>query len=253
MSKKEETTQENQEKKKGRSTRLVMDWINDNIIDDVEENYQIALLSIENIGKKFNALFKDPELLLAFYGLTFESIMDVLIDHRKTHSSYCINMCDRFEIGYTDAEQDDDTEKMGSFVPYIYDCNSGKKTYDNTENQRTIEICVSWLSQNCIEQTDIIKTISTKAQEKLKEKIDFHVPRWEIIIPCFIIIHESMLGYLTLKQAESGEYRIMINFAGCYDVFVSLDENKDVVVEYCPTIKAKLDTKSDGIATSRYE
>lgn len=252
MSKKEEM-KETKKTSEGKTTLLVNKWIEDNLVDDIEENYDIANLAIVNVAKKFSAHFKTPELVLAFYGKTFDTIMDVLNENRGKHSNFCINMCDRFEIGYTDAEHDEDAEKIGSFVPFIYDCSSGKKTYDNKENLRTLDVCTSWLSQNCIKQPEIIKTIGSRALKVLGDDICLYLAEQEIVIPIFIIIHESMIGYLTLKLAESDKRRIKINFAGCFDVNVSLDENNNTLIEYSPTIAAKLSTKSDSIATSKYE
>lgn len=252
MAKKEEKNVE--EKKNGTvSNKLVQRWIDENIVDDVEDNYIIARLASEVIKKKFSSQFKSEELVLAFYGVVFESIMEVLLEKRNEYNSYNINIADRFEVGYTDADENEDMEKMGSFVPYIYDKKCGKKTYDNVEARPTIEVCTNWLSQNNIDNIEIIKKISTVAVKNLDREINLQLSHWETVIPFFIMIHESMISYLELKQTESGEYEIFINFASCFDVFVRLNEDKEVTIEYCPTITSKLETKSDAIATSKHE
>lgn len=251
MSKKEETVTKKEEGSV--SNRLVKQWIDEHLVNDIEDNMNIAFLAIENIGKKFSAAFKEPELVLATYGVIFQSIVEVLAEKRQDNSSYSINICDRFEIGYTDNNDNEDMEKMGSFVPYIYDLKCGKKTYDNVEKLKTIEVCTSWLSQNNIDQTGVIKQISKVALKNLAEKIDFHLADWQLIIPFFIMIHESMIGYIKMKQAESGNYEEMIDFCGCIDVFARMTEDKDVEIEFCPQVSMKLDIKSDAVTTSKHE
>ena len=233
--------------------KFIRRWVNDNIIDDVDDNIKIAQLAIRKLNENFSAGFGSPETVLAFYGVTYESIMEVLKEKREKKSSYNINIAGRFEIGYTDSEENEDMEKMGSFVPYIFDKNSNKKTNKNIDEKKSLEACIEWSSQNLKENPDVIKEISTVALKNLKDKVDLHFGHNEIIIPLFVNIHECLISYLKLKQIENNEYETYINFASCFDVFIRMNEEKEQTVEYCPTITMKLETKSDAMATAKHE
>lgn len=228
-------------------------WVDDNLVDDKEDNFMIAQIAMRELSKNFRMAFTSPETVLAAYATIYDSIVEVLIDQRENHSSFDIDIAGRFEIGYSDADQDVDMEKMGSFVPHIFDLNSGKKTYEDKENKKSLELCIEWMSQNVTKNTDIIKKISTVAFKNLKDRIGLHFGQEECCIPVFVNIHECMISYLKLKQEENGEYETTINFASCFDVIVRMTEDKEQIVEYCPSIAMKLTTKSDAVATAKHE
>lgn len=234
-------------------SKLIKRWVTDNIVDDIEDNIKIAQLAIRKLNDNFSVGFGSPETVLAFYGVVYDSIIEVLKEKREKKSSYNINIAGRFEIGYTDSEENEDQEKMGSFVPYVFDLNSNKVTNKNVEDKKSLEACIEWSSQNLKENPEVIKEISTKALTNLKDRIDLHLGHYEIIIPLFVNIHECMISYLKLKQAEADEYETYINFASCFDVFVRRNEEKEQNIEYCPTITMKLETKSDAVATAKHE
>ena len=126
----------------------IQTWVDEYIRDDREDNFMIAQIAIEELSKNLKLGFTSPETVLATYGVIYDSIVEVLVSQREKHSSFDINIAGRFEIGYSDADGDADMEKMGSFVPHIFDLDSGKKTYEDNENKKSVELCIEWLSQN---------------------------------------------------------------------------------------------------------
>ena len=232
---------------------LIQKWAEENLRDDIEDNNTVAGIAIREISNKFRMVFGSENTVLAFYATVYNSIMEVLLSKREKKSEYDINIADRFVIGYSDAEENDDAEKMGSFVPHIFDLNSGKKSYDNAESKTTLEACVEWSSKNINECRDIISDISSVALKNLKDEIGLNFGHDEIPIPLFVTIHECLVSYMKLKQKDSGEYEEFINFASCFDIYCRMNEEKEQMIEYSPTVTMKLMTKSDSIATSKHE
>lgn len=232
---------------------LIQRWADENLRDDIEDNNIVASMAMREISKKFRMVFGSENTVLAFYATVYNSIMEVLLSKREKKSEYDINIADRFVIGYSDAEENDDVEKMGSFVPHIFDLNSSKKSYDSEETKTTLEACVEWCSRNVNECREVINDISSVALKKLKDDIGLNFDHNEIPIPLFVTIHECLVSYMKLKQKDSGNYEEFINFASCFDIYVRLNEEKDQVIEYSPTVTMKLETKSDSIATAKHE
>lgn len=228
-------------------------WISENVKDDIEDCYEIAKLAYREIKERYNTMFTTNEMTLSFYGVVFQSIMEVLLSKRKDYAEFDINIADRFVVGYSDLGDDEDMEKAGSFVPHIFDLDSGKKTYEDYEGTSTLQACIEWSSQNLTANPEVIKEISTRAVKNLHEILNISLSSETVIIPFFVAIHESLIQYMMLKQRDLGEYETMINFIGCFNIIIRMNEEKEQSIEYAPNVSAKLETKSDNIATSKFE
>jgi len=233
------------------------EWYDDNIVDDIEDNEEIARLAYRrcldawNVGLGENA--DDTKTSIAFYGIVYDSIMEALREKRVKHKEYAINFAEVVIIGYDDSEDDGEQEKVGNFCPYIY--SGDAKTEPNQDpDLKSIERCVEWKAKNLVnaENTKIISEIETLALKKLVEEADIHLSNPEPIFALFTTIHEQMVAYMKIKQAESGEDE-MINFAGRFDVYCRPAEDGEIVIEYSPTPSEKLGIKADHIATATNE
>lgn len=223
----------------------------DNLNEDVNENMEIGNLAIDAVYKKYKIKFSSPRLVLAYYNKVYGVIKETLLSKRAKNAEYKINVAGIVEIGYTDGDKNEDLEKMGSFVPYIMQL--GESTgLDSEYGDDSLEKCVQWNSKNVKEQKDIINKISVSAVKVCLDELDLTIGNPEIIIPVWVAIHESMVKLMKLKLTESKEFEIMINFAGCYDVYCRKTED-GTDIEFSPNIEDKLDTKSDIKASSKYE
>lgn len=229
-------------------------YIKDNLIDDVELNMLIANVSMKAAKEKYNIGFTSPELVLGFYGVVFNTIMEALLSKRSDYSEYKINIADVFEIGYTNFGDDDESEKIGGFCPYIYNLDNKKKDYSETDITSTsIDRCVQWNSKNIREQVKLIKDISVHAVKKLNDEINVPIGSNEVVFPLFVLIHEQMVSTLTLDMIDKQENEKEFNFISCYDVKVRKEENGTYTFGYKPNVTMKGSVKSDAINSQNLE
>ena len=232
----------------------LMEWAEDNIpVDDKEINFNIAKEAIKQIYDCFHIQFTSELTVLAFYSKVYEAIMKVLLNKRETKSEFVINIADRIEIGYKDSD-DEDCEKQGSFVPFIYNIEKGIVDFaadDATEN--SAELCTQWEATNVKAQVKTLHEIATAAI-KLLADVDIPNPNEVIIIPCFTVIHDSLVKYLKnyydiyyYKQDDIDTYELNVNFANNFNVIVRKDADGNTVLEIGPNVSMKVSTKSDAM------
>ena len=240
-------------KEKTKNEKLEM-YIKENLIDDVELNLLIAEVSKKAAFEKFNIDFTCPELVLGFYGVVFNTIMEVLLSKRSDNSEYKINIADVIEIGYTNFGDDDESEKIGGFCPYIYNLDNKKKDYSEVDVMASsIDRCVQWNSKNIREQSGLIKDVATLAVKNLHDEITVPIGNSEIIFPLFVLIHEQMVSTLTLTMIDENESEKEFNFISCYDVKVRKEEDGKYTFGYKPNVTMKGSVKSDAINSKNME
>ena len=240
-------------KEKTQNEKLEM-YIKENLIDDVDLNLLIGDVAGKLAFDKFNIKFTSPELVLGFYGVAFNTIMEVLLSKRSDNSEYKINIADVIEIGYTNFGDDDESEKIGGFCPYIYNLDNKKKDYSEVDITATsVDRCVQWNSKNIREQIELIKEISTLAVKNLHDEIAVPVGNNEVIFPLFILIHEQMISTLTLTMIDQNEQEMDFNFISCYDVKVRKEEDGKYTFGYKPNVTMKGSVKSDAINSKNME
>ncbi len=221
--------------------------------DDEPECKKIAEMAIKVLKKNFKIGFTSPELILSFYAKVFDTLFEILISKRNDFNEYRINVADRFEIGYSDAEDDGESEKIGSFVPFMYPINNSKKEFTDDEESSSVQRCVQWNAMNITEQKSLIDEIASKSVKNMKSDLELQIGSKEIVIPVFITIHEQMIAYLRVAMVDEGVEEKILNFASCFDVISRINDDGDTDIEYAVNIESKLLTKSDEIASSKYE
>ena len=228
-------------------------WMEDHVVDDVDENLEIAELAIRALKDQWNVGFKHPETVLGFYGTVYLTILKRLAQERENRSAYGVRVR-TLEIGYDDAEDDGVMTKPGSFCPYIYDIPESEledaKLIDMEGT--SVERCTEWVSNNLKHQPNIMNEIATQAVKNLAD-IEIHIAYSVLIFPLFYTIHQQMVEYMKLKRVEKGDSEYMINFTGAFEVYARLQENGDTVIEYSPVPSDKLDIKSDAMASATKE
>lgn len=234
---------------------LLKNWYDDTVVEDREDCNNIAGMASRECLKRWNigiGTNDEPEMVLGFYSVVFNTIIDALREKRNDAPEFAINIADVVQIGYDDSVDDGEQEKQGNFCPYIYDL--GKKT-DVTEDPDidAVERCVRWNSENMKSQKKILSAIATNSVKNLIELLDIHLGSPEAVFPLFTTIHEQLVLYMKTKQAESGDSEVMINFAGNFDVYCRLVDGGETVIEYSPKPSLKLGIKNDSAATAPTE
>lgn len=244
-------------------------WLRNNVPDDEDERKVLldwASLCERAIREELNIAIKNPEAYLAIYCGIFDAILDRLTKERTTHSHFSINVAGVVEIGYDDSTNDDETEKMGNFAPYIYDIDGpkfeiGKKEIDALEDSTamtadelsSIEKCTAWVSAHVLKQKKALNDIATTAIKYLAEAVDIHLGNPVVVFPIFAICHQQLREYIKVIQKESGNSSEKMDICGNFTIYAHLVDDGVVAVEYKPDPSHKLATKSDGTATATHE
>lgn len=225
--------------------------------ENVDDVLTICLSATDQLLDKFKINLADdkgtadPRLAAVIFSKTFDCILDELKNQQKGKSECNINICKRFNIGYTTNENSDD-EKVGNFCIYLNHLNiSAKQSIIDTTEEKSIVRCTQWNTVNVEDQPEIIKNIAANAVSELK-KIDVVINSSETIMPIFITVYENIINYIIIKRAESNAYEFTINFASCFDITARESEDgTDIVIT--PSINSKLYLKDDSSASGKYE
>lgn len=236
-----------------------VDYFNENATEDIDDILMVSKIASELLTDKMNLRFvnpetnkPDPRMLASIFSKIYEGILISLEKYEREYSDFELNICSRLLIGYTTSVSDED-EKEGNFMIYLRHLNNTKKLEDFDDPSLTpAERAVQWNQENIIDQKDTMKTISVQALKCLEE-IDFKIADYELILPIFTFVYESLVGYLKTRRRENNDYEYEINFMNCF--FIGVREAEDGVddVYIRPTIDSKLRMKNDSLASSKYE
>ena len=222
--------------------------------EDIDEVLTISSTASQIIYEKFKIKLDDPKETAVIFSKTFEAILDFLQNLEKDYSEFKINLCNRFVVGYTTIESEED-EKEGNFMVYIRHLNSLNTSMDNdsdNESLKATELAVQWNTDNILDQPKIIKDIASRAYEKLK-KLDMYLVSSEVIMPIFITTYENIINYLKIRRKELDKFEYEINFASIFYIGARESEDDTADIYIRPNIESKLKLKNDAIATAKHE
>ena len=218
---------------------------------------------MESIGEMANKVLYDtllihlgnPAVPIAIYRKTFEAIWWFLQNQENTNSSLRINIANRLEIGFTttfDTVENEDLEKSGNFMIYMKHLENNSLTELDTAEHKALVRCTQWAEANVTTSIDAIKKIATKSLELIRNDLDLPVANPELIIPMFCIIHENIVDYARLKRAQEDKFELVLNVAGCYDLYVRmLEDGEDI--SFKPRVFQKGALKQDSKASKDFE
>lgn len=232
---------------------LLQTWFNANVVDDVEECKTIAEMAIRECLKRWNISFGTPETVLAFYSIVYNCIVEELRTKRGEKVEFAIDIANLIQIGYDDNNDDGEQEKSGNFCPFIFELSQQQTSWNEDPDMSSIERCNQWVSENIKEQKKTINSIATAALKALVDVADIHLGSSVAIFPLFTTIHEQVVSFMKVKQADTGASEVMINFAGNFDIYCRVVEGGETVIEYSPKPSMKLGIKSDAGATAPNE
>ena len=226
-------------------------WVEENITDDIQDNFTIAETAIPAIAEQFKIIIPGPELCLAYFGIVFDTIREYLEKNKEKSESVEISIADHIRFQIDDGSSvADDMEDPGTFAFTLY--HGGKpdttliKAGDIESN--TIERCSKWFSTNVQAQTKALKEISANAVVNLRDKINLTIGDEVIVIPLFVSIYDRMISFMenALKvqmTVDPLDDKKSIRFVGRMDVTIMSDPDLIVLK---PTVSDKLNTKNDG-------
>lgn len=252
----------------------ILNWLDANFPENMDEreiNIQAADIARVEICKKFNMAIEEPETIIAFFSITFDSLKEVLEEAKNKkvtkrnskeddgyYIDFDINVGDRFIIGFTDSDNTDN-EKIGSFTPHMYHLDSNLRQFDPDDDEvDSIILASQWFVENIKERPKFIKEVGTKTSRRLAEEIDMHfneeIP--ELVIAMFCTAYDMIIGYLKIafseryKEDNIDTYELNVNVMNAFDCIIRKDQNGDLKVGLKPSVSTKQETKNDGQATA---
>ena len=133
----------------------------------------------DQIGIKFGNKEDDAKLIGVIFSKTYESIISVLKKLEATKSNEVINFCNRFNVGFSTSDSEDD-EKQGNFMFFMTDLGKSHKDVDmedsDTSSQK--ERAIFWNMENAKENPEVIRDIGIEAIKKLDDDFDVKLESW---------------------------------------------------------------------------
>lgn len=199
----------------------------------------------DQIGIKFGNKEDDAKLIGCIFGKTFDSIIAVLkkLEATKTHED--INFCNRFSVGFS-TNDDEEDEKQGNFMFYMTDLGNSNKDVemeDGTTDQK--EKAVFWNMENIKENPEVIRDIGIETIKKLSDDLDIKLQCWEFIPPFFSIVYDAIVNYVKIKRHEIDEFEFEIYFMSSFYIGARESEDDGDVIYIRPNIDSKLTIKDD--------
>lgn len=199
----------------------------------------------DQIGIKFGNKEDDAKLIGCIFEKTFNAIISTLkkLEATKTHEE--INFCNRFMVGFS-TNDDEEDEKQGNFMFFMNDLGNSHKDVemeDGTTDQR--EKAVYWNMENVKENPEIIHEISAEANKNLSDDLDVKLQSWEFIPPFFSIVYDAIVNYVKIKRHELDEFEYQIYFMSSFYIGARESEDDGDVIFITPNIDSKLTIKDD--------
>ena len=252
-------------------------WFNEHAVNDRRELKMVCDLSARSAWEQFRLgiLSENTEILaVVFYG-TFLSILDFIKKKQKRYNQFTIQIAQSLNIGYINS-QNTENEKVGNFQPIMEylntnmviipegekddededsDDNKGKnksKNKSEDEAERLARHCNKWKDSNAKTMADSYSEIENDAFDRLKRDYIISLRTSEAIIPLFCIFLDNIANVLKVKYREAqgtDVSEVSMNVLGLFDVFYSLNEDEQEIIEFQPNIAMKLALKNDDIAS----
>ena len=223
------------------------DWVDNNVANDIEDILTIGGMTKRDLVSKFK-LNLSPELAVAIYGITFETIIDYLKKKQEGgYHAFQVNICNLISISYNNLEEDD-SEKLGNFMPFIQQIADGPIPDTGLTSNETIKLCAAWNTSHITEDPDVLTEISNMTVRNLNDRLSLKCGNRELIMPIFCTFHENLIAYMKLKRVDLGATSYMLDVAGIYKVRVSEADDGTEIVEYPPMIYTKKSTKDDSMS-----
>lgn len=226
-------------------------WYKSYIVDNIDENNEIARLCLRQAVSMFDIDLEDEATVLAIYNFVFEAIVDELKKMQEKTSEIEIRIGKIVSFGY-DNLVDDDSEKPGNFCPFIYDLGE-RLDITKSLDESSVEACTKWMTSTMKEYPKMWDSIATTAVKNLEKEVKIPISQSVIVLPLFAMIQSELCMYMDIRRKDLDESSTMITFASVVDVYAIKTENNTTEIQFKPKPSMKLGTKSDRLATAPEE
>lgn len=223
-------------------------WFEKNCKEDQQDIAVIAGICEKELFDKLSITVKSEDIIMATYGVIFNTIMNYVKEQQDTCDTYSINIADRLEVGYTNRD-DESQEKVGNFMIYMKCLEGASQEQEiDEEESRSIELAAQWNAANITSNIEAIKEISQRAYKALDEEVDISLGSLELVMPIFCIIQESICSYVNIKRVELDEEEYEVNICNLCYVGSQVDEEANAYTYMRPTVAGKREFKNDKVA-----
>jgi hypothetical protein len=227
-------------------------YFNEICTEDVEDVLMICTTASKRLWDLFKIKVDDPKMIAVIFSKTYETVLKELANLEKEYDNYQITFCDRFVIGYTTDENEND-EKEGNFMIKIDHLNVIPTIDDYDPQLSNRERCVQWNTDNIKKQPEELKKIASMTTEALR-KLDINALADEIIIPIFVTVYETIIEVMKIRRKEEDKFEFEINFCSCFYITVIEQEDQDNdIINIRSNIHGKLMLKNDAMASGKYD
>lgn len=225
-------------------------WFEKNVFDNKEELIAIGNLANERLFKQVSLGLNNPKTTIAVYVSVLSTICEVLKGMQSDYDEFCIDIANRFKIGYTNVVSDDE-EKDGNFMIHMQhiDVPHQYEPLDKDESDTAV-LCTLWNAANIKVQSEIIKDIVVKGRKNMSEIINIKLDKDDFVMPLFCITHDAIVDYVHNKRSDSGLQDYKLDVAGFYAIGEAVDAENVPEIYYEPGISLKLIFKDDARAGS---
>lgn len=226
------------------------DWFANNVFEQKEELIKIGEEANKMLFEQLAMEINNPKTTIALYVSTFSTICEVLKSRQEVDDEFCINIADRFKIGYTNVSNDDE-EKDGNFMIYIQhvDMQHPYESLDEDETDTAV-LCALWNAANIKVQAETIKEIAVKGRKNMSNMINIKLDKDEFVMPLFAITHDAIVNHVKRTRTDSDLQDYQLNVAGLYTIGESIDVENVPEMYFEPSITLKLMLKDDANAGS---
>lgn len=220
-------------------------WYVKNVVEDHEDIETIANLAKKALYDKLSIEINSTDVVISTYGVIFKVIEDYIKEQQESHPEYSLNIANRFEIGYTNTD-DESQEKVGNFMIYmkVLENNAMDMQIDEDED-RTIELATQWNAANITSNVEAVKEISARSLRRASQDLEIELGSLEVVIPFFCIVLEQIIAYMKIKRAEENVQEYEINLCGLCHAGAQCFDGMTEVAYFRPTVTKKRVFKDD--------
>lgn len=246
--------------------RDYVNYYNEFIIQEHKEATELILdLAAKNLMENFR-LKVDPKLIGVIYKVTFDTLMDMLKELSITYKKFTVDICGRLQVGFNcsvrrDIEQDKYLNKFGNIYLVIKDKKFNKTNPKAEVDDNASKSITRWLSANMKNNVAFLDKLSINAKHRLSKDFGCRMFK-ELVIPIFVTVYSSIVGYLNSCEIPEDEEEVSVNVMETIIVYATClcnedDEECDNVstsrhIHITPSVSYKQLMKDDKIAEKHY-
>lgn len=226
-------------------------YVDEYLVDDQDVIMRAAEVALLEIESRFNMRIQVPTMALCIYGVTFDTLINMLKKKRKDHDDYSADIASYFTVCFEN-EVDTTAEKIGNFMIQYIPRQPNELIRSNDmgiEGQQTSrELATQWNASHIIQDTEFCKELQEKTRSNLAA-MGINLSSAELVLPLFCTIHECLVNAVVqqLQELELTTYSITV--LGIAIIGAQENADGDIEIFMQPPVSPKVDLKNDAIAS----